>query len=176
MRRRNVALPQGIGPAVTPHIWVYGVRVRNTEEQRREQRKKWGLYFAPIRAATGLSARAFADKIGVSAATVSRWEAGIQKPESPEMVERLSKWLGLQMDEVLAAASLGPGDAEPVEAAFDVDLAIQAILNAVGLTMKSKGEMIEKLELQDAQEREHQAQRRLEQVTDWIRFAGGKVA
>lgn len=145
---------------------TYGMRMRNADEQR----KAWGIYFAALREATGLSQKAFGERISVDPATVWRYENGRQKPESTEVPERIHAAFGIPLDEVMAAAGLKPDFVAPTTPSNVVDVEIERVRRS-GLSRRIQKQLEDHIE----RERQRDLERRMAQTEFMIRNAGGKV-
>jgi transcriptional regulator with XRE-family HTH domain len=73
----------------------------------------WASYVRAAREHTGLTRAQLARAANVGRATVYRWEAGEQRPEQAEIVLRVARVTGVDLDEALAAAGLRPGHHAP---------------------------------------------------------------
>jgi len=102
---RRAAGPQPSRPADIYLVAPYGVRVRNTSGPGRD---KWATLVERARTAAGLTKVALAGRLGVDRATVTRWEQGITRPESADVVQRFADLLGIDLEDALAAAGLRP--------------------------------------------------------------------
>jgi transcriptional regulator with XRE-family HTH domain len=69
-----------------------------------EQAKRLGAYLRKHRERLGLSARAVADEMGVTHATVVRFEQGKFGTPSPEKLGRLAEVLGLNLADIYTMA------------------------------------------------------------------------
>lgn len=108
MRRRTGAGPQPVSPLLKPSVMSYGLRMRNAESGT------WATLVKRMRAATGMSGAELARRLDVDRATIWRWEAGRQKPESPDLIKAFADLFGLDVDDALMAAGLRPsGEALP---------------------------------------------------------------
>lgn len=99
--------PQPSRPAGIYLASAYGVHVRNTSGPGRD---RWATLVGRAREAAGLTKVAMAQRIGVDRATITRWEQGVTRPESADVVQRVADLLGLDLDEALAAAGLRPSE------------------------------------------------------------------
>lgn len=69
-----------------------------------DKKREFGLYLSSLRVKRGFeSQRQLAIAAGVSPATISRIEAGIQRAE-PETLRKLAPFLGVSYEELMAAA------------------------------------------------------------------------
>lgn len=107
LRRRAGAGPQPASPSIAPLPLAYGLRMRNTEGGT------WATLVKRMRAATGMTGAELARRLDVDRATIWRWEAGRQKPESAELIKAFADIFGLELDDALAAAGLRPAGVEP---------------------------------------------------------------
>lgn len=67
-----------------------------------------------IRGRVGLSQTEFAEKLGVTQHTVSRWETGLQRPRDTVLM-KISQIFGIQVDDVIVAESAPPHLHVPAE-------------------------------------------------------------
>lgn len=107
---RRATGPQPSRPADIYLVPPYGVHVRNTSGPGRD---RWATLVGRAREAAGLTKVAMAQRIGVDRATITRWEQGVTRPESADVVQRVADLLGLDLDEALAAAGLRPSEERP---------------------------------------------------------------
>lgn len=149
----GLALRRGLDLADSLHSLV---RVRNTPA---EQRRAWATYVRALLRATGLTSPVLAQRIGVSASTVWRWETEKQKPEDAGVVERIATLFKLDLDEVLAAAGLKPNVEPPIEPTREVDEELELILIS-DLPQWQKDELISYI----TERREQDKQRRLQDL------------
>jgi transcriptional regulator with XRE-family HTH domain len=142
--------------------------MRNTPA---EQRRVWATYVKALRAATGMSGRALADRLGTNPATIWRWETAKTKPESPAVPERIAELFRLDLDEVLTAAGLKPATEEaPTEPTREPDPEVEEIQRS-GLPDRIKKELIEHI----LSQRERDEAARMENLRRMIRLAGGRT-
>jgi transcriptional regulator with XRE-family HTH domain len=73
----------------------------------------WATLVKRMRAATGMTGADLARRLDVDRATIWRWEAGRQKPESADIVKAFADIFGLDVDDALASAGLRPAETEP---------------------------------------------------------------
>jgi len=74
----------------------------------------WATLVKRMRAATNMTGAELARRLDVDRATIWRWEAGRQKPESPDLIKAFADLFGLDVEEALRAAGLRPTeDAQP---------------------------------------------------------------
>jgi transcriptional regulator with XRE-family HTH domain len=137
------------------------MHMRNTPE---EQRSAWASYVRALRAATGMSTKAFAERLATNPATIWRWETAKTKPESPAVPERIAQLFSVDLGEVLEAAGLKPSDETPTEPTRERDDELEDILTS-NLPQRIKQELIETL----LEERERDKQRRREHMQRLIR-------
>lgn len=106
--------------------------------------RNWAGYVKVAREHARLSRSGLADKIGVSYATVWRWETGKQSPENAAVVARFAEVTGVDLNEALAAAGLRPGEEAPEqptiqERPLDPVLAeVQRLLDHPGISDEAK--------------------------------------
>lgn len=103
---------------------TYGLRVRNNGHP---ERGAWATLVRGARAATGMSGNELSRRLKVNRATIWRWESGIQRPDSPELVHAFASLFGLDLEDALEAAGLRPErgkepPAEPPLPPMDEDL------------------------------------------------------
>ena len=67
--------------------------------------KKTGVLIAQIRKENGLTQKQLADKIGVSNATISKWETAKGFPDI-SLIEPLAEALGISVSEIIAGERL----------------------------------------------------------------------
>jgi transcriptional regulator with XRE-family HTH domain len=72
----------------------------------------WATLVKRMRATTGMTGAELARRLDVDRATIWRWEAGRQKPESANLIKAFADLFGLDVDDALAAAGLRPSDSE----------------------------------------------------------------
>lgn len=97
----------------------YGLRMRNTEGGT------WATLVKRMRQATGMTGAELARRLDVDRATIWRWEAGRQKPESADLIKSFADIFGLDLEDTLKAAGLRPSGerpARPVQAPMDPDV------------------------------------------------------
>lgn len=75
----------------------------------------WATLVKRMRAATGMTGAELARRLDVDRATIWRWEAGRQKPESANLIKAFADIFGIEVEDALAAAGLRPSG-EPVPA------------------------------------------------------------
>lgn len=158
--RRNRLRPQPSGPATIATGVSYGVRMRNTVGP---MRGAWATYALAAREGAGLSRPEMARRVGVDRVTVWRWETGKQRPEDVATAQAFAVALGLDLDEVLAAAGLRPGITPPTEPTREVDEELEMIL-ASSFDNRTKMRMIKRLE----EIREQDRQRRMAEIQFWL--------
>jgi len=97
---------------------LYGLRMRNTEGGT------WATLVKKMRAATGMAGAELARRLDVDRATIWRWEAGRQKPESADLIKTFADLFAIDIEDALTAAGLRPSTAprpsEPVPTDPDV--------------------------------------------------------
>lgn len=71
--------------------------------------RNWSSYVTAARESANMSRKELAEAVGTVYATVWRWETGKQTPENGEVVARVAKVTGVDLNEALAAAGLRPG-------------------------------------------------------------------
>ncbi len=81
---------------------TYRLRMRNTEGGT------WATLVKRMRAATGMTGAELARRLEVDRATIWRWEAGRQKPESPDLVKAFADLFAIDVENALKAAGLRP--------------------------------------------------------------------
>lgn len=117
-KRQPATRPSPARPRILSHV------------RDREIAAAWANYLAAARTAAGLSKTELARAAQVGRATVFRWEAGESRPEQSEIVVRVAKVLGVDLDEALAAAGLRPTAQPPTkpvkEPPLDPDLLLLA--------------------------------------------------
>lgn len=122
-------------------------------------RGNWATYARAARESSLLTKAELARRLSVDRGTIHRWEAGANRPESPDMVAAFAQVLGLDLDEALAAAGLRPGTPAPAEPTRERDEELEMIL-AAPVDDRMKKRMIERLyEL-----RERDKQRRIDEI------------
>jgi transcriptional regulator with XRE-family HTH domain len=140
--------------------------VRNTPESARGT---WATYAAKARTDARMSQSDLARRLRIDRVTVWRWENRGQRPEDPAIVHLFAQTLGLDVDEVLAAAGLKLVASAPTQPTRQPDPELEAILLS-GLPARVQQELIEYLEQRRGTERE----RRLEDLRRMIRLADGR--
>jgi transcriptional regulator with XRE-family HTH domain len=118
LRDRKGAGSQPSKPESPPLPLPYGLRVRNTPSGT------WATLVKRLRQVTGMTGAELARRLNVDRATIWRWEAGKQKPESAEIIKAFANTFGLTVPEVMTAAGLWPsGEPAPrTEAPMDPDV------------------------------------------------------
>lgn len=127
----------------------------------------WAEYLTAAREAAGLSKVGLARAAKVGRATVFRWEGGDSRPERAEIVARVARVLGVDLDEALAAAGLRPTSEPPTHPArppHEIDSEIDLIREAK-IPVLNKEELIlywsERRRLEDAdEEAAHEAKKK----------------
>lgn len=117
---------------------LYRVHMRNTSAA---ERGTWATYSTAARTAAGLSKAEAARQLGVDRGTVHRWETGQNRPENAEVVQAFARVYGLDVDEVLVAAGLRPGEA-PVEPTREADEEIELVATDERLSPQMKMRII----------------------------------
>jgi transcriptional regulator with XRE-family HTH domain len=123
----------------------------------------WARYLTAARTAAGLSKTELARAAEVGRATVFRWEGGDSRPEQAEIVVRVARVLGLDIDEALAAAGLRPGTV-PDQPTLPPDPEIERIERS-RLSPATKARLIARIK----QRREREQAARLADLEDLIR-------
>lgn len=103
--------PQPSRPATIHLIAAYGVHMRNTSGS---PRGTWAALVQAAREAVGMTKIELSRRLEVDRATVMRWEAGSNRPENPEVVQRFAALFAIDLDTALAAAGLRPEGPAPV--------------------------------------------------------------
>ena len=111
VRFRKGAGPQPASPSISPLPLIYRLRMRNAGSGT------WATLVKQMRAATGMTGAELARRLDVDRATIWRWEAGRQKPESPDLIKAFADLFGLDLDDALKAAGLRPSTEERQAAA-----------------------------------------------------------
>jgi len=117
------------------------LRVRNVEERR----QLWSVYVRRIRDASGISGAAMSRRLGVSEAAISRWTNGQQVPETVDVLERFASLFGLDLDEVLEAASMKAGAGDGAEPVPEYDAEVERIVRDRTLTETSREYLLDVL-------------------------------
>ena len=99
-----------MSPLLMHPVMSYGLRMRNTDDG------SWATLVKRMRSATGMSGAELARRLEIDRATVWRWEAGRQKPESPDLIKAFADLFGLDVDDALIAAGLRPSGERPSRA------------------------------------------------------------
>lgn len=97
--------PQQVRPHVIHPYGPYGVHVRSTG------RDTWAALVRSARETAGLPKIELARRLGIDRATISRWEAGANRPEDAAIVQRFAELFGIDLDEALIVAGLRPATA-----------------------------------------------------------------
>lgn len=103
LRYRKGAGPQPSSPAPIANLNLYRLRMRNAD------RGSWATLVRRVRTSAGMSGAELARRLDIDRATIWRWEADKQRPESAETVQAFAELFGLDLDETLAAAGMRPG-------------------------------------------------------------------
>lgn len=139
-QEHSAASLQPSRPAITPIVLPYGVQMRNRSGH---QRGTWATYARTAREAALLSKAELARRLGVDRGTIHRWETGANRPEDPNVVQAFARVLGLDLDEVLAAAGLRPDVEPPAEPTREVDEEIELVRTDPRLSESMKRRIIE---------------------------------
>lgn len=96
-----------MSPSLTPFPLSYRLRMRNAGSGT------WATLVKQMRAAARMSGAELARRLDVDRATIWRWEAGRQKPESPDLIKAFADLFGLDVEDALKAAGLRPSGEDP---------------------------------------------------------------
>lgn len=124
LHRGSATHPHPLGPGKTAVHGPYPVHMRNTSGPGRDT---WAAYIQAAREHARLTKTELARRIGKDRATIGRWEDGKNRPEDANLIVRLADELGLDRDEVLAAAGLKPGVEAPAKPTVKVDEEIELV-------------------------------------------------
>ncbi len=73
----------------------------------------WATLVKRMRSTTGMTGAELARRLDVDRATIWRWEAGRQKPESADLIKAFADLFGLDVEDALRVAGLRPTQEEP---------------------------------------------------------------
>lgn len=115
------------------------MHVRNTSGP---ERGTWAAFAKAARAGARISQAELARRLGIDRTTVYRWEAGSNRPESPELVVAFAYVLGIDPEEALAAAGMRPGVQPPREPTRERDEEIEMVKTDPRLDEATKDKVI----------------------------------
>lgn len=118
----------------------YRVHMRNTSGPGRGG---WATYVTAAREHALVSKAELARRVGIDRGTVHRWEAGQNRPDSAEIVQRVANVLNVDLDEALAAAGLRPGVEAPAQPTVDHDEELELVRTDPRLTDDEKVRIIQ---------------------------------
>ncbi len=123
--RRRQAKRSSSGPPIAARRTVKLLHVRSSNG---DGGSGWAKYARAARQAARLSQAALATKMGnIARNTISRWELGQFRPDSPDDVVRFARATGVDAAEALAAAGFRPDTTAPSEPSRPADPEIDLI-------------------------------------------------